>query len=369
MACFSLFLLFLINVLTTIYLDLGQDYEHLELLISKYDTLRKETSAGKEKLESCLTLAQRLKSTDSDLEKHVQKNRDQCKAEWEELAKAVEIRGKKQEAAGEIHKFNRDIAEALLRIQEKGSALGNETGKDIKSIQRLLRYQDVFENDLLALQGQLEGLAEDSASLQDKYPGPNAEHIAEQLAVVEQNWSELKAKSKAHRELLQASYEYQTYLLACQDLLSWCTHLKIMLLSEEKVSSVAEAQLLKTEHENVKSEIEGREESFETLVASVNRMGEKNNPFKADIDAKLAAVIEERSNLHLAWQQKKVYLDQLLDLHYFMRDTKQIIAFYGSQERVINRTVNLDSLEAIEKELKLFDTNTVKLKNFDDRTR
>ena len=145
--------------------------------------------------------------------------------------------------------------------------------------------------------------------------------------------------------------------------------MKIMLLSEEKVSSVAEAQLLKTEHENVKSEIEGREESFETLVASVNRMGEKNNPFKADIDAKLAAVIEERSNLHLAWQQKKVYLDQLLDLHYFMRDTKQIIAFYGSQERVINRTVNLDSLEAIEKELKLFDTNTVKLKNFDDRTR
>ena len=52
-----------------------------------------------------------------------------------------------------------------------------------------------------------------------------------------------------------------------------------------------------------------------------------------------------------------------------MRDTKQIIAFYTSQERVINRTVNLDSLEAIEKELKFFDTNTVKLKNFDDRTR
>jgi hypothetical protein len=47
----------------------------------------------------------------------------------------------------------------------------------------------------------------------------------------------------------------------------------------------------------------------------------------------------------------------------------QILAFYTSQERVTNRTVNLDSLEAIEKELKLFDTNSVKLKNFDDRTR
>jgi hypothetical protein len=54
------------------FLDLGQDYEHLELLISKYENLRKEVSGGKEKLESCLTLAQRLKNPDSDLEKLVQ---------------------------------------------------------------------------------------------------------------------------------------------------------------------------------------------------------------------------------------------------------------------------------------------------------
>ena len=98
-------------------------------------------------------------------------------------------------------------------------------------------------------------------------------------------------------------------------------------------------------------------------------MQEKKNPFKIEIGTKLEHVIEERSSLHLAWQQKKVYLDQLLDLHYFMRDTKQIMSFYSSQERIINRTVNLDSLEAIEKELKFFDTNVVKLKNFDDRTR
>jgi hypothetical protein len=44
----------------------------LELLISKYENLRKEVSGGKEKLESCLTLAQRLKNPDSDLEKLVQ---------------------------------------------------------------------------------------------------------------------------------------------------------------------------------------------------------------------------------------------------------------------------------------------------------
>lgn len=132
--------------------DLGQDFEHLEILLSKYKTLRKDVFNGKEKVDDCMNLAQRLKTPEnSDINSMVQNYRDDCKAEWEHLVQAVEFRGKKLEAAGEIHKFNRDVSEALLRIAEKESSLGNETGKDIKSIQRLLRFQDVFENDLTAL--------------------------------------------------------------------------------------------------------------------------------------------------------------------------------------------------------------------------
>ena len=39
--------------------DLGQDFEHLEILINKYDILRKEIAGGKEKLDNCLTLSHR----------------------------------------------------------------------------------------------------------------------------------------------------------------------------------------------------------------------------------------------------------------------------------------------------------------------
>jgi len=78
----------------------------------------------------------------------------------------------------------------------------------------------------------------------------------------------------------------QTVLLSCQDLLTWCSHLKIMLLSEEKVSSVAEVQILKSEHENVKSEIEMKEANFNDLAQRVEKMTEWNNPFKGDITAK-----------------------------------------------------------------------------------
>jgi len=132
--------------------DLGQDFEHLEILQGKYKMLRKDVYSGKDNVDDCMNLAQRLKNPDnSDVNQMVQNQRAELKTEWEQLAQAVEVRGKKLEAAGEIHKFNRDVSEALLRISEKESSLGNEIGKDIKSIQRLLRFQDVFENDLTAL--------------------------------------------------------------------------------------------------------------------------------------------------------------------------------------------------------------------------
>merc|ERR1719278_611226 len=105
------------------------------------------------------------------------------------------------------------------------------------------------------------------------------------------------------------------------------------------------------------------------LMESSKIMKQRGFPFSDEIDAKQGQVLEERENLHMAWQQKKVYLDQLLDLHFFLRDTKQIMAFYGSQERIVNRTVNVDDMEAIEKELKFFETNNVKLKNFEEKTR
>ena len=348
--------------------DLGQDFEHLETLMAKYDSLRQEVANGKEKLDGCISLAQRMKG--ADIAGEVNGMKDACVIEWEELVKMVRLRGQKLEAAGEIHKFNRDIAEALLRIQEKSSYLGNEQVKDIKSIERLLRQQDIFDNDLVALRGQIQTLEEDSDKLQNKYPGPNAEHIAEQLEIVQANWEELQEKAKLHRQMLVSNLGFQKFLLKCQDLLTWCSHLKIMLLSEEKVTSVAEAQLLKSEHENLKNEISTKEDNFKELVEIGNTIKQqKGHAFGDEIDAKETQVLEERSNLHMAWQQKKIYIEQLLDLQYFLRDTKQITAFMTAQERVATRTINVEDIETIDKELKFFENNAVKLKNFEERTK
>jgi Spectrin repeat. len=51
-----------------------------------------------------------------------------------------------------------------------------------------------------------------------------------------------------------------------------------------------------------------------------------------EIQDRFSQLLEERQHLHTAWQHKKVHLDQLIDLQFFLRDAKQIDALSSSQE-------------------------------------
>ena len=51
-----------------------------------------------------------------------------------------------------------------------------------------------------------------------------------------------------------------------------------------------------------------------------------------EVQERLEQVLEERKKLHAAWQQRKIYLDQLIDYHFFLRDAKNLDSASGQQE-------------------------------------
>ncbi|KAG8237739.1 hypothetical protein J437_LFUL016678, partial [Ladona fulva] len=239
-------------------------------------------------------------------------------------------------AAGEIHRFHRDAAEALSRIQEKSAGLHeNSLGRDLHSVLALIRRHEGFENDLVALEAQLQILVEDSARLQVQYPGDNANQIAERQTVVVAAWNDLQERSAQRKEALLASCDLQKFLTQVRDLSIWASGLRSAMLTEERVRDAASAQALKVEHEALKAEIEAREELFQSAAAAGEAMVHGGHYAAKEIEDKYTALLNERQQLHAAWQHKKVYLDQLIDLHFFLRDAKQMDAISSSQEAAL----------------------------------
>jgi len=105
-------------------------------------------------------------------------------------------------------------------------------------------------------------IIDDAAALQTKYPGENAAHIKQQQSNMLAAWTELQKKAAARKVALLSSNDYFTFMGMSRDLLAWSSSLRRSLITEEKVSDAASAQMLKAEHDDLKAEIETREKTF-----------------------------------------------------------------------------------------------------------
>ena len=101
-------------------------------------------------------------------------------------------------------------------------------------------------------------LIDDSAALQARYPGENGQCIAQQQQIVLQAWNMLQEKAADRKSALISSNDYHIFMEMIRDLLTLSSGLRRSLITEEKVCDVASAQMLKTEHDDQKAEIETR---------------------------------------------------------------------------------------------------------------
>lgn len=195
---------------------------------------------------------------------------------WHKLGEQIANREKRLLAAGEIHRFHRDVEDSLSRIYEKNAALGTELGRDLNSAISLLRKQEAFENELVVLEAQLQVLVEDAVRLKNAYPS-NRAVLEQKQDIVVTAWHGLKERADLRKDQLLASVELQRFLTQVRNLTSWAANLRIAMNTDENVRSVARAQALKTEHENLKAEIDGREKEFRDAVEMSTAMEQTGN--------------------------------------------------------------------------------------------
>ncbi|VEN48181.1 unnamed protein product [Callosobruchus maculatus] len=331
--------------------DYGQDYEHLLLLKAKFDDFKHRIEAGSERYKQCEDLAQKLISNDSPYSSDIQKKQLQLEQAWDNLHDQITTREQRLNAAEEIHRFHRDVADALQRIQQKNAALGIDLGRDLNSALALLRKHEAFENELVVLEAQLQLLVEDASKLQKIYPS-NKTNIQHQQELVVDAWNGLKERADLRRDQLQASVDLQKFLTQVRDLTNWATSLRLAMNAEENVRSAARAQILKSEHEALKGEIEAREANFQEVADNLAAMEQTGHYAATEAVERYKNLIKERERLHTAWQLKMIHLDQLCDLHIFLREAKLIEDATNAQEAALSNTDFGETVDEVTNQVK-----------------
>ena len=111
-----------------------------------------------------------------------------------------------------VQRYHRDADETKDWIVEKKAALQTEElGKDLPSVQRLLRKHEGIERDLAALGDKVRVLDETASRLMQTHQD-QAEPIYNHQTEINELWNQLTAQADARKSKLLESFDLQRFL-------------------------------------------------------------------------------------------------------------------------------------------------------------
>ncbi|XP_077334821.1 spectrin alpha chain, non-erythrocytic 1 isoform X4 [Lithobates pipiens] len=332
--------------------ELGQDLEHVEVLQKKFEEFQTDLAAHEERVNEVNQLAGKLAQEDHPELEIIKTKQDEVNNRWQRLKGLAQQRQGKLFGAAEVQRFNRDVDETIGWIREKEQLMASDDfGRDLASVQALLRKHEGLERDLAALEEKVKALRVESERLQESHP-QNAPQIQVKGTELITNWEQIRSLAAERHTRLYDAYKLQRFLADFRDLTSWVTEMKALINADELANDVAGAEALLDRHQEHKGEIDAHEDSFKSTDTAGQDLLNAGHYASDEVREKLTILAEERSSLLELWELRRQQYEQCMDLQLFYRDTEQVDNWMSKQEAFLLNEDLGDSLDSVEALLK-----------------
>lgn len=329
--------------------DVGEDLEQVEVMQKKFDDFQADLKANEVRLAEMNEIAVQLMSlgqTEAALK--IQTQIQDLNEKWKSLQTLTAERASQLGSAHEVQRFHRDVDETKDWIREKDAALNNDDlGKDLRSVQALQRKHEGLERDLAALGDKIKQLDDTANRLMQSHPETAEQTYAKQKEINEE-WTQLTAKANSRKEKLLDSYDLQRFLSDYRDLMAWINSMMGLVASEELASDVTGAEALLERHQEHRMEIDARAGTFQAFELFGQQLLQSSHYASVEIQEKLESMAEARQELEKAWIQRRMQLDQNLELQLFCRDCEQAENWMSAREAFLSSADTVDSNDNVE---------------------
>uniref|UniRef100_A0A8B9TD69 Spectrin alpha chain, non-erythrocytic 1 n=1 Tax=Anas platyrhynchos TaxID=8839 RepID=A0A8B9TD69_ANAPL len=323
--------------------EVGADLEQVEVLQKKFDDFQKDLKANESRLKDINKVANDLES-EGLMAEEVQELNER----WRSLQQLAEERSQLLGSAHEVQRFHRDADETKEWIEEKNQALNTDNyGHDLASVQALQRKHEGFERDLAALGDKVNSLGETAQRLIQSHP-ESAEDLQEKCTELNQAWNSLGKRADQRKEKLGDSHDLQQLFFMFLDLMSWINGIRGLVSSDELAKDVTGAEALLERHQEHRTEIDARAGTFQAFEQFGQQLLARGHYASPEIKEKLDILEQERTDLEKAWVQRRMMLDQCLELQLFHRDCEQAENWMAAREAFLNTEDKGDSLDSVE---------------------
>ncbi|XP_037620104.1 LOW QUALITY PROTEIN: spectrin beta chain, non-erythrocytic 1-like [Sebastes umbrosus] len=335
-------------------MEIPEKLEDLEVIQHRFESLEPEMNNQASRVAVVNQIARQLMHNGHPAEKDIKSQQDKLNNRWSQFRDLVDLKKDSLNSALGVQNYHLDCNETKSWIKEKTKVIEStqELGNDLTGVMALQRKLTGMERDLAAIEDKLADLRGEAQRLAEEHPD-QAKAITGRLAEITAVWEEMKNTLKNREESLGEARKLQQFLRELDDFQSWLSRTQTAIASEDMPNTLAEAEKLMAQHENIKNEVQNYEEDYQKM----RDMGEMVTQGQTDaqymfLRQRLQALDTGWNELHKMWENRQNLLSQSHAYQLFLRDTKQAEAFLNNQEYVLAHTEMPTTLEGAEAAIK-----------------
>lgn len=338
--------------LTTIVIT--DDIEELAIVKHRFESFEHEMNSTASKVAVVNQLARQLLQVEHPNAAEVIARQNQLNRQWNNLRSLVDQKRDEIHLAHGLQNFHIECNETIGWINEKMKIIESteELDNDLTGVMTLQRRLSGMERDLAAIQAKVESLQVEADRLQETKP-EEAQAIREKINDINNVWMDLKEMLKDRDEKLGEAGELQRFLGNLDHFQQWLSRTQTTVASEDIPNSLADAEKLLNQHQQLKDEID----AYAPEYAKMKEFGDKvtdgqDDPQYMFLRQRLQALDGGWQELLQMWENRQQLLSQSLNLQMFLRDAKQAEVLLNQQENFLSKEEVPNSLEAAENLIK-----------------
>uniref|UniRef100_A0A7N8Y886 Spectrin beta chain n=1 Tax=Mastacembelus armatus TaxID=205130 RepID=A0A7N8Y886_9TELE len=297
----------------------------------KHQAFMAELQSNKEWLDKIDKDGQALMAEKPETEVMVKEKLASLKTMWQELESTTQTKAKCLFDANKAELFTQSCAdlEKWLATLE-GQLQSDDYGKDLTSVNILLKKQQMLESQVGVRQKEVEELQSQSQALSQE--GKGSEEVDGQRVSVERKFQTLQAPLMKRRDNLMASREIHQFNRDVEDEILWVEERMPLATSTDHGHNLQTVQLLIKKNQTLQKEIRGHQHRYDDIFERSQHVLREDSPTAELIRQRLAELQSLWEQIRKETEKRHGRLSEAHEAQQYYFDAAEAEAWMSEQE-------------------------------------
>ena len=331
-----------------LHVALDESYLELTNVLSKlqrHAVLESEITANAERIIDIEKEAEECRdcSISQVSKKDLFQQVEELRTEWNHLQETAKAKHLRLEQANKAVEFVNNVDEITNYLQEVDEILRNDDlGKDVESVQALLKKHSNIETELCQKEAKLEDLKKSALKFE------NDNHFAHGIMTKKvQSAFDLLEKIQSQADTLKDNLDdsliYHRYVKDIHDALLWLKE-KIALVSvAEFGKSLVEVQSMMKRHQLLEADVANHNTVVKALIEKGEQLIKSNHQQSQEIEGLVQELALRRDQLRDASSLRKLRLDDALQSQQFFIQCHEMNSWIVEKDLMVSQKIHIDN--------------------------